>query len=40
MPVWGDVFRRAEHDADATAVRRRIEALVEYLATIQARSGH
>lgn len=36
MPVWGDAFERSQ-DAGPQAVKERIEALVEYLATIQAK---
>jgi mono/diheme cytochrome c family protein len=36
MPVWGDAFERSQ-DAGPQAVKDRIEALVEYLATIQAK---
>ena len=37
MPVWGDVFRSTEGD-EATA-RKRIDALVRYLESIQQRPG-
>lgn len=36
MPVWGDAFERSQ-DAGPQAVKERIEALVEYLSTIQAK---
>lgn len=36
MPVWGDAFERSQ-DAGPQAVKERIEALVEYLATLQAK---
>lgn len=36
MPVWGDAFERSA-DAGPQAVKDRLEALVEYLATIQAK---
>lgn len=36
MPVWGDAFERSV-DAGPQAVQDRITALVEYLATVQAR---
>lgn len=36
MPVWGDAFERSV-DAGPQAVTDRIAALVEYLATVQAR---
>jgi mono/diheme cytochrome c family protein len=39
MPVWGDAFKwRLGLDEDA--VRQRIEALVRYVESIQARPGH
>lgn len=36
MPVWGDAFERSA-DAGPQAVKDRIDALVEYLASMQAR---
>ena len=36
MPVWGDAFERSQ-DAGPQAVKERIDALVEYLAGIQAK---
>ena len=36
MPVWGDAFERSQ-DAGPQAVKDRIDALVEYLAGIQAK---
>ena len=36
MPVWGDAFMRSSEAADENAVRYRIQALVDYLETIQA----
>jgi mono/diheme cytochrome c family protein len=38
MPVWGDAFRRSTDVADEAAVRRRIQALVDFLETIQIRN--
>lgn len=38
MPVWGDAFMRTSDAADEASVRARIQALVEYLASIQARN--
>lgn len=38
MPVWGDVFSRSGEGGDASSVQRKIEALVDYLAGIQARN--
>jgi mono/diheme cytochrome c family protein len=37
MPVWGDVFRGPEQGTAQRTVRRRINALVEFLATLQYR---
>ena len=37
MPVWGEVFRGPEQGTAQRTVRRRIEALVEYLRTLQYR---
>lgn len=39
MPVWGHIFRVTPPDAP-TSVKARIDALVEYLESIQERSGH
>jgi mono/diheme cytochrome c family protein len=39
MPVWGDTFMRTADDADEASVKHRIQALVDYLETIQARDG-
>jgi mono/diheme cytochrome c family protein len=36
MPVWGDAFARSA-DAGPQAVQDRLDSLVEYLATLQAR---
>jgi mono/diheme cytochrome c family protein len=35
MPVWGDAFMRTGENADEASVRHRIQALVDYLETIQ-----
>jgi mono/diheme cytochrome c family protein len=35
MPVWGDVFRGPEQGTAKRTVRRRIDALVAYLAMLQ-----
>lgn len=35
MPQWGEAFLASAGAGDADAVKRRIEALVEYLATLQ-----
>jgi mono/diheme cytochrome c family protein len=37
MPVWGDAFRRAIEGGDEKAVETRIQAIVDYLATLQPR---
>ena len=34
MPVWGDAFERSV-DAGPQAVQERLDALVDYLATLQ-----
>jgi mono/diheme cytochrome c family protein len=39
MPVWGDAFMRSRENMDEAAVRDRIQALVDYLETIQAREA-
>ena len=36
MPVWGDAFLRSADSADEASVRARIQALVDFLETIQA----
>ena len=38
MPVWGDVFKR-RHGLDSEGVKARIEAIVQYLRSIQERSS-
>ena len=38
MPVWGDAFMRTSDNADRNSVQFRIQALVDYLETIQARN--
>jgi mono/diheme cytochrome c family protein len=37
MPVWGDVFRGPDQGTAQRTVRRRVNALVEFLATLQYR---
>jgi hypothetical protein len=37
MPAWGDAFMRSVEGGDKERVKLRIEALVLYLETIQAR---
>jgi mono/diheme cytochrome c family protein len=40
MPVWGTVFRRLPTDSTDRSATRRIEAIVQYLESIQERTGH
>ena len=40
MPVWGDAFLRSIDGGSAEAVRLKIEALVSYLESVQARQGY
>lgn len=35
MPVWGDAFKRAGEGYSEAKVKERIDALVDYLATLQ-----
>jgi mono/diheme cytochrome c family protein len=37
MPIWGDVFRGPEQGTARRTVRRRIDALVEFIALLQYR---
>ena len=37
MPVWGDVFRGPEQRTSERTVRRRIDALVDFIETLQYR---
>jgi mono/diheme cytochrome c family protein len=37
MPVWGDAFKRSVEGYSEKAVKERIQALVDYLKTIQAK---
>jgi mono/diheme cytochrome c family protein len=37
MPVWGDVFRGPDQGTAERTVRKRIAALVEFIATLQYR---
>jgi mono/diheme cytochrome c family protein len=39
MPVWGDAFMRTGDNVDEASVKHRIQALVDYLETIQARDA-
>jgi mono/diheme cytochrome c family protein len=40
MPVWGDAFKRSIDVGGEEAVTNRIQAIVDYLETIQMRSGN
>jgi mono/diheme cytochrome c family protein len=35
MPIWGDVFRGVDKEADDRTVRRRITAIVDFISTLQ-----
>jgi len=35
MPIWGDVFRGADQEADDRTVRRRIAAIVDFISMLQ-----
>ena len=37
MPIWGDVFRGPDQGTAQRTVRRRIKALVDFIATLQYR---
>jgi len=37
MPIWGDVFRGVDQDADDRTVRRRIAAIVDFISLLQYR---
>jgi hypothetical protein len=37
MPVWGDAFAKSTTDSDERAIKAKIDALVEYLESIQER---
>jgi len=37
MPIWGDVFKGADPEADDLTVRRRINAVVDFVSTLQYR---
>ena len=39
MPIWGDVFRGADQEADDRTVRRRIAAIVDFISTLQYREA-
>jgi cytochrome c len=39
MPIWGDVFRGADQDADDRTVRRRIAAIVDFISMLQYRQA-
>ncbi|MGQ0736738.1 MAG: hypothetical protein ACT4QD_24185 [Acidobacteriota bacterium] len=40
MPVWGDAFLRSGERASEVTVAVRIDALVDYLESIQAKNAH
>lgn len=37
MPIWGDVFRGADQEADERTVRRRINAVADFISMLQYR---
>ena len=37
MPVWGDAFAKSTTDSDERAIKEKIDALVQYLESIQER---
>jgi len=37
MPIWGDAFKNAETGYDDAQVKARVQSVVDYLKTIQAR---
>ena len=39
MPVWGDAFKASQAGGDEDAVKARIDELVRYLETLQAKRG-
>ena len=39
MPVWGDAFKPSQAGGDEDAVKARIDELVRYIETLQARQG-
>lgn len=39
MPIWGDVFRGADQEADDRTVRRRIAAIVDFISMLQYRDA-
>jgi mono/diheme cytochrome c family protein len=39
MPVWGDVFKGMDPEADDRTVRRRINAIADFIATLQYREA-
>ena len=40
MPVWGDAFSRAREDADPESVKQKIQAIVDFLESIQQRAAN
>jgi mono/diheme cytochrome c family protein len=39
MPVWGDVFKGVDQEADDRTVRRRINAIADFISTLQYRES-
>jgi mono/diheme cytochrome c family protein len=39
MPIWGDTFRRSRDTPNDAAVKRRLDAIVDYLQAIQERAA-
>jgi mono/diheme cytochrome c family protein len=39
MPVWGDAFLRTSDASDEASVKHRVQALVDYLETLQAQNA-
>ena len=40
MPVWGDIFSKTTVGWDPGTLQHRIDQLVQYVESLQARSGH
>jgi hypothetical protein len=39
MPVWGDAFKASQAGGDEAAVKARIDELVRYIESLQAKRG-
>jgi len=39
MPVWGDVFKGVDQETDDRTVRRRINAIADFISTLQYRES-